>query len=269
MNSPSSPSCWATCIRMCWRFLHFTAIAVALNLFSAAGAARSSCFGAQLHIIMKVSLLRARAWRMAFLIPGHPDRRGLIVLLMVLPAPRRGLELDRLENCSCLVFRLGSSPFCCTFLFYLGFSSQAGGILPSYVSLARRAIMGDVGDIANSHLCSLLYFWRGARLPANWKLGLPGYRIRRCSVHSFLGRSMVRYLFEREFVLSVLTQQGMDIPHSLRHLPAPPELYRWVDHHAGCADPALSFLFPRPQTTDENRCPLSAVRCPRSTLSSS
>lgn len=57
--------------------------------------------------------------------------------------------------------------------FYVGFASQAGGLLPNLVAPTRGAHLWVMfAPLFVPLFVTLAYLWRGARLPARWRLGL-------------------------------------------------------------------------------------------------
>jgi YYY domain-containing protein len=88
----------------------------------------------------------------------------------------RGLEFGwtwkRLEDVFALGVPLGLLAILLYLPFYVGFSSQAGGILPNLENPSRGVQLWVMfGPLFLAILAWLVYLWRSEKRPANWKLG--------------------------------------------------------------------------------------------------
>ncbi len=83
-----------------------------------------------------------------------------------------GWAWKRLEDLFAFSLPVGFAAILLYLPFYLGFSSQAGGILPNLVSPTRGAHLWVIfGPFFIVLFPFILYLWRTERLPARWKLG--------------------------------------------------------------------------------------------------
>lgn len=246
------------------------AIAVALNIFLGGWRGIIDLFGVRLRISPEGFAFSALVLGgLAFLNTWDIlVAAALIVLAYVFMQAREdGWNWGRLEDLFVLGIPLGLASILLYLPFYFGFSSQAGGVLPSLMYPSRGMHLWVMwGTLLVPIYACLLYFWRGARLPSNWGLGF------------LLGIGFVAFLFilswvvagigyfvERDFVLAVLAQQGMDIPTFFRETSL-----RRLSYAGGLITmlavliPALAFLFHKPQTTDDG--PQTVVRRPPSVV---
>ena len=97
----------------------------------------------------------------------------LIVLAYVFMRVREaGCSWSRLEDVFLLGIPLGMVSILMYLPFYLGFSSQAGGILPNLMYPTRGMHLWVMwGTLFIPILAYLFYLWRVERIPANWKFG--------------------------------------------------------------------------------------------------
>jgi YYY domain-containing protein len=152
------------------------AIAVALNLFLGGWRGEIQMpWGARLHInyagfgfsaLVLGGLAFLNTWDiLAF--------AALIVSAYVLWRAREdGWNWSRFEDVFLLGLPLGILSLLLYFPFYLGFSSQAGGILPNFMYPTRGMHLWVMwGTLFIPIFAFLFYLWRGEKIPANWKLG--------------------------------------------------------------------------------------------------
>ncbi len=84
-----------------------------------------------------------------------------------------GWSWERLKELLFFSLPLGSMAFLLYLPFWLGFSSQAGGILPNLEYPSRGAHLWVMfGTLFLPLLVFLLHLWRRVKLPADWKAGL-------------------------------------------------------------------------------------------------
>ncbi|MEW6094469.1 MAG: DUF2298 domain-containing protein [Chloroflexota bacterium] len=94
---------------------------------------------------------------------------GAYVLARVRAA---GWTWQRLRDLFAFGLPLGVLAILCYLPFYMGFASQAGGILPNLETPTRGAhVWVMFGTLFIPLLVYLLYLWRGEKRPANWKAG--------------------------------------------------------------------------------------------------
>ncbi len=83
-----------------------------------------------------------------------------------------GWTWQRLRDLFAFGFPLGVLAILFYLPFYMGFASQAGGILPNLETPTRGAHLWVMfGTLFVPLLAYLLYLWRGEKRPANWKAG--------------------------------------------------------------------------------------------------
>ncbi len=147
------------------------AISVALNLFLGGWRGRINLpWGSRLHINYAGFLFSALViGGLAFLNTWDIlVAATLIVAAYVLwRANEDGWRWDRLEDLLLFALPLGIFSVLLYLPFYLGFSSQAGGLLPNFMyPHARHAFVGNVGHTSHPHLCisylSFLSLWSAA-----------------------------------------------------------------------------------------------------------
>jgi len=84
-----------------------------------------------------------------------------------------GWSWKRLEDIFALCIPVGLAAILLYLPFYVGFQSQAGGILPNLVSPTRGAQLWVMfAPLFLALFAYLIYLWRSARQPARWGLGL-------------------------------------------------------------------------------------------------
>jgi YYY domain-containing protein len=151
------------------------AIAVALNLFFGGWRGRIDLFFGELHIsktgFLVISLVLGG---LAFLntwdiLPGA----ALIVFSYALARVREaGWGWDRIEDVLLLGFPAGVAAFVLYLPFFVGFDSQAGGIIPNFMFVTRGAHLWVMwGTLFIPLFGYVIYLWR-TKEPVNWKAGL-------------------------------------------------------------------------------------------------
>ncbi len=235
------------------------AIAVALHIFLGGWRGQINLFRARLHINPEGFFFSALVLGgLAFLNTWDIlVAATLIVLAYVFMRAREdGWSWGRLEDLFLLSLPLGITSVLFYLPFYLGFSSQAGGLLPSVMYPSRGAHLWAMwGTLLIPIYACLLYLWRGARVLANWKLGFSlglGFVFFLWILSWLIG--IIGYYIDKDFILSVLAAQEMDIPTFFRATSL-----RRLSYIGGLVTmlavliPALAFLFPadrRPKSED-------------------
>jgi YYY domain-containing protein len=151
------------------------AVSVALNIFLGGWRGEINLFGARLNIAPQGFLTSALVLGgLAFLNTWDIlVAAALIVSAFVFYRVREdGWNWSRLEDLILLALPLGIFSLLLYFPFHLGFSSQAGGILPNFMYPTRGAHLWVMwGTLFIPIFAFLIYLWRGEKIPANWKLG--------------------------------------------------------------------------------------------------
>jgi YYY domain-containing protein len=122
-----------------------------------------------------------------------------------------GWNWERLEEGFMLGLPLGVAALLLYLPFYLGFSSQAGGILPNFMYPTRGTHLWVMwGTLLIPIFAYLIYLWRGKKNQPNWKLAFSlglGFTFFLFLLTFFVG--WIGSLIEKDFVLWFLDAQGM------------------------------------------------------------
>ena len=190
------------------------AIAVALNLYLGGWRGAINMFGARLHINIPGFLFSALVLGgLAFLNTWDIlIAAALIVASYVFwRANEDGCCWDRFEDVLLFGLPLGILSILMYFPFYIGFSSQAGGILPNLMYATRGTHLWVMwGTLFIPIFAYIIYLWRGEKIPSNWKLGLSlglGFAILLWVTSWALG--WIGSMVEKDFVLGFLASQQM------------------------------------------------------------
>ncbi|MBL8103316.1 MAG: hypothetical protein JNM02_12350 [Anaerolineales bacterium] len=232
------------------------AISVALNLFLGGWRGGTNLFGVRLHINTSGFLFAALVLGgLAFLNTWDIlVAAALIVSAYVFwRAHEEGWNWYRLEDLFTLAIPLGILSLLLYFPFYLGFSSQAGGVLPNFMYPTRGVHLWVMwGTLLIPIFGYLLYLWRGEKIPSNWKLGFSlglGFTFLLFLAAFVIG--WIGSIVEKDFVEYFLSTQGMNAAQyisatSLRRLTYIGSLITLL----AVLIPSLSFLF-TPQTAND------------------
>ena len=154
----------------------FVSMALALNLFL--GGAEGSLNIWRLNFNLKPVAFVLAAWvfgGLAFLnIWDFPTAVALFSAAYVLrEAQSKGWSWERLQDFILLGLLLGISGVLLYLPYYIGFSSQAGGILPNLTSPSRGAHLWVFwGTLLLPLLAYLIYLWRQDSVPGRLRRGL-------------------------------------------------------------------------------------------------
>ncbi|MBL0344323.1 DUF2298 domain-containing protein [Candidatus Villigracilis affinis] len=137
---------------------------------------------------------------------------ALIVASYVLwRANEDGWRWERLEDALLFGLPLGILAILMYLPFYVGFSSQAGGVLPNFMYPTRGIHLWVMwGTLLIPILAYVIYLWRGEKLPSNWKLGFSlglGFVLFLLIFSWLLG--VAGSILEKDFVDGFLASQGM------------------------------------------------------------
>jgi YYY domain-containing protein len=151
------------------------AVALALNLFLGGWRGETNLWFYKLPLRLEGLLVGALVLGgLAFLntwdiLIGFALLAGAYVLRRVLQA---GWTWKRLEDIFALCIPVGLAAILLYLPFYVGFQSQAGGILPNLVSPTRGAQLWVMfAPLFLALFAYLLYLWRSGRHPVRWRLG--------------------------------------------------------------------------------------------------
>ncbi|MBL8063865.1 MAG: hypothetical protein JNK32_12630 [Anaerolineales bacterium] len=252
------------------------AVSVAMNIFLGGWRGKLETFGVRLYTnaggfffaaLVLGGLAFLNTWDILI-------SAALIVLAYVLWRVREeGWSWHRLEDILVLGLPLGVLSLVLYFPFYLGFSSQAGGILPNFMYPTRGTHFWVMwGTLLIPIFCYLLYLALQARadglpsdsmLSPNWKLGLSlglGFTLLLFVFTILLG--LIGSAAEKDYVAAFLASQNMTASQffgatSMRRLSYIGSLITLL----AVFIPSLAFLFPRnPEakvdSTESNASPL-------------
>ena len=237
------------------------AISVALNLFLGGWRGTINLFGAKLHINLQGFLFSALViGGLAFLNTWDIlIAAALIVAAYILwRANEDGWSWARLEEVFLLGLPLGILSVLLYFPFYLGFSSQAGGILPNFMFPTRGIHLWVMwGTLLIPILTYLIYLSSGVRelapaanstssIKPNWKLGFSlglGFTFLLLLLTFSIG--WIGSMVEKDIVINFLESQGMTASQfigatTLRRLTYIGSLITLL----AVLIPSLAFLFP-------------------------
>lgn len=233
------------------------AIAAGLHIFFGGWGGRVRWLGSRLNLNLEGFLFLALVLGgLAFLNTWDILIAAALILFAYLLRRVReeGWGWARLEDLFLLGLPLGLVSLLLFLPFYLGFSSQAGGVLPSLMYPTRGAHLWVMwGTLLIPIYACLLYFWLGGRLAASWRLATSlglGFVIGLFAL-SWLA-AWIGYLVDRDYVSMVLASQGMDIPTffratSLRRL----SYIGGLITQLAVLIPALAFLIQSHRTKDD------------------
>ncbi|MCE9646515.1 MAG: DUF2298 domain-containing protein [Chloroflexi bacterium] len=190
------------------------AIAVALNLFLGGWRGTIKLFGARLHINYAGFLFSALViGGLAFLNTWDilVGATLIVAAYVIWRASEDGWRWERLEDLLVFALPLGILSILLYLPFYLGFSSQAGGILPNLMYPTRGMHLWVMwGTLLIPIFAYLMYAWRAEKIPSNWKLGLSlglGFALL-LWVSSWLIAWIGSYT-EKDFVVNFLASQKL------------------------------------------------------------
>ena len=151
------------------------AVAVALNIFLGGWRGRIDLYFGELHInkvgfVMAALVLGGLAFLNTWdILIGA----ALIVFSYVLARVREaGWNWERLEDALLLGVPLALAAFAMYLPFYIGFDSQAGGVLPSFMFPTRGVQLWVMwGTLFIPLFAYLIYLWR-SNTPVDWRRGL-------------------------------------------------------------------------------------------------
>ena len=188
------------------------AVAVALNIFLGGWRGRTDLYFGELHInkigffiiaLVLGGLAFLNTWDILI-------GAALIVFSYVLARVRdAGWSWERLEDLLLLGIPVALAAFLMYLPFYIGFDSQAGGILPSFMYPTRGAQLWVMwGTLFVPLFAYLIYLWRSGK-PANWRAGLStGLGIVVILLVLMFGIGLIAWRLRPDLVQPILDGQG-------------------------------------------------------------
>jgi YYY domain-containing protein len=151
------------------------AVAVALNIYHGGWRGKINLFIGELHIsptgfLVSALLLGGLAFLNTWdILPGA----ALIVFSYVLAQVRdAGWSWERVEDVLLLGIPMIVTAYILYLPFFVGFDSQAGGIVPSFMYPTRGAQLWVMWAVLFIPLFAYLIFLLGRKTPANWRAGI-------------------------------------------------------------------------------------------------
>ncbi len=238
------------------------AIAVALNLFLGGWRGQINLpWGARLHINYTGFFFSALViGGLAFLNTWDILVAATLIVgsYVFWRAHEDGWRWDRLEDLILLGLPLGILSVLLYFPFYLGFSSQAGGILPNMMTPTRGTHLWVMwGTLLIPIFAYLIYLWRGKKNQPNWKLGFSlGLGFTFALLLLTFSTAWIGSFIEKDFVTMFLDSQGMAAGQFISAT-----TLRRLSHLASLVTllavliPTLAYLFPKNKTTEDQSPP--------------
>ncbi|MGE5463009.1 MAG: DUF2298 domain-containing protein [Syntrophothermus sp.] len=191
------------------------AIAVALNIFLGGWQGKINLFFGHLRLnktgfFMIALVLGGLAFLNTWdILPGA----ALIVLSYTLARVREsGWSWERLEDILLLSIPVVVTAFLMYLPFFIGFDSQAGGIVPNFMFVTRGAYLWVMwGTLFIPLLAYLIYLWR-SHAPASWRAGLftvLGFLIFLVAAMFFVG--WIGWKLKPDLVNGILQSQGRTV----------------------------------------------------------
>ncbi len=245
------------------------AIAIGLNIFLGGWRGKIDFYFSQLHIsktgffvgaLMIGGLAFLNTWD---LLTGVAILVSSYVLARVREA---GWGWERIEDVLMLTIPTLLTAYLMYLPFFVGFDSQAGGVVPNFMFITRGAHLWVMwGTLFIPIFAYLTYLWRN-RIPANWRASLWATLL--LLIVLLIAMFIIGFIalrFKPDLVLPIIAAQGLSTSGFIVE-----GFARRFTHIGSLITllalliPTLSFLFAdrRPQTTDDN----DAVNRPPSTV---
>jgi YYY domain-containing protein len=233
------------------------AVVVALNIFLGGWRGRIDLYFGELKISKSGFIVIALVLGgLAFLntwdiLPGA----ALIVLSYALARVREsGWGWERIEDILLLGIPAVVTAFLMYLPFFVGFDSQAGGIIPNFMFVTSGAHLWVMwGTLFLPLLAYLVYLWR-SHAPANWRAGIftvLGFLVFLVAAMFFVG--FIGLKLKPDLVNGILQSQGRDIGTFIAD-----SMKRRGTNIGSLLTllalliPALAFLFPKHDSTGED-----------------
>ena len=233
------------------------AISVALNIFLGGWRGRINLFIGELKIswegfFVSALLLGGLAFLNTWdILPGA----ALIVFSYALLRVREsGWGWERLEDILLLGIPLMVTAYVMYLPFFVGFDSQAGGIIPNFMFPTRGAQLWVMwGTLFVPLFAYLIYLWRN-KTPANWRTGmLTGLGLVLVLLIAMFAVGLLALTLKPDLIQPVLAAQGRDAGQFIAD-----SMTRRLKYIGGLLTllaifiPTLSFLFSNHQSNDVN-----------------
>ena len=237
------------------------AVAVALNIFLGGFSGTINLFGARLRLHSAGFLFAALVvGGIAFLNTWDILVAATLIVAayVFLRAHADGWRWERVEDLLLFGLPLGVLSILLYLPFYLGFSSQAGGIMPNMMYVTRGAHLWVMWGTLFIPIFAYLIYLKSAeseaKLQPNWKLAFSlgiGFALFMWILSWALG--WLGSYIEQDFVSMFLASQGMTIAEffsatSLRRLENIGSLITLL----AILIPTLAFIFPKPISRPDN-----------------
>lgn len=233
------------------------AIAFALNLFLGGFRGRINVYFGELHLSKSGFLMAAfLLGGMAFLNTWDilPVAAAIVFSYVLARVREAGWGWERIEDILLFGVPLLVAAYVLYLPFFIGFDSQAGGIVPNFMYVTRGAHLWVMwGTLFVPLLAWLIYLWRN-NTPADWGSGIfASLGIVLLLLLTMLAMGLLAYRLRPELVLPILQGQGRDAATFLadsftRRLRYIGSLLTLL----GLLIPTLAFLFSkRDHSTDE------------------
>ena len=232
------------------------AIAFALNLFLGGFRGKIDLYVGQLHISNTGFLLAAfMLGGMAFLNTWDIlPVAALVVFSYVLVRVREaGWGRERIEDAALFGVPLVAAAYILYLPFFIGFDSQAGGIVPNFMYVTRGAHLWVMWGVLFIPIFALIVHLMRERTPANWHSGwLTALGIVTLLLAMMLAIGILAYRLRPEDILPVLERQQRDANAFLAD-----SMLRRLAHIGSLITllalliPALSFIFARRSSSGE------------------
>ena len=151
------------------------AVAVALHLFLGGWRGLTNLFGLRMHVSPTGLLFVALVLGGLAFLNTWDILIGLALILLAYVLARvreQGWAWGRLADALALAFPLALAAAALYLPFYIGFASQAGGLLPNLINPTRGAHLWVMfAPLLIPLLMWLAWLWRSKALPAGWRLG--------------------------------------------------------------------------------------------------
>ena len=247
------------------------AVAVALNLFLGGWRGKTGLFGWQLNVSKTGLFVTALVLGgLAFLNTWDILIAAALIAgaYLLFRVAELGWSWSRLEDFIFFGLLTGLAAILLYLPFYLGFASQAGGILPNLINPTRGAHLWVMfGTLHLPIFFWMIYLWRGEKVQADWKSGfaLALGLLLFLWLFSWL-MAWIAMLFNTDLAMTLLQSQGLTEFGELFNRATA----RRLEYIAGgltlllVTGGALSFLtVDRRRQTEDDKTP-SIAHCPQS-----